>query len=373
MENIKNEKDDSENKNKNKIDYSLYSSEPEKLISLSQDQLKQNNFDQSIDIMKNAINLAQKKFGGENNIELVLFYNKYADALLEKMMITSNDKKNNKPLSDSEIAFEYLNNANIILKKYLEKYNDKDPSSLDQETIKYYLYLSHNYNLFAILEKINLDFEKATEYYKLSINYTKKYENKFSRNLAGLYFELAQILIYDPFNCLLSLYKSKVIMEHYLQNEITKANLDIKLIIDENDLDLENISFNSEKIFQNKEIIEKNDELSKEMENNLEIKEFVDIIKDIYNKIEIVISEINEYAFYIKNREQKGKGENNNDNSNNDGNRQEKLDLDFELNNNNFSKNMNKIRVINLKRSEPTNNDDDLIKREEEYSKEKFI
>ena len=373
MENIKNEQDNSENKNK--IDYSLYSSEPEKLISLSQDQLRKSNFDQSIDIIKNAINLAIKKFGGENNIKLVLFYNKYADVLLEKMIIASNDKNNNKPLSDSEIAFEYLNKANIILKKYLEKYNDKGPSTLDKETIKYYLYLSYNYNLFAILEKINLNFEKATEFYKLSINYTKKYENKFSRNLAGLYFELAQILIYDPFNCLLSLYKSKIIMEHYLQNEIIKANLNIKLIIDESDLDLDNISFNNDKIFQNKEIIEKNVDLIKEMENNLDIKEFVDIIKDIYNKIEIVISEINEYDFYIKNREQKVKGENNNDNGNNNGIGQEKLDLDFELNtnNNNFNKNMNKIRVINLKRSEPTNNDDDIKKIEEDYSKEKFI
>ena len=383
MENIKKEQDNSENKNK--IDYSLFSSEPEKLISLSTEQLRNNNYDQSIDILKNAINLAEKKFGGESNIELVLFYNKYANAFLEKIMLTShndinissiketstensNNPKTNKQKLESQIAFEYLNKANIILKKYLEKYDDKNPSTLDKEIIKYYLYLGYNYNLFAILEKINLDFEKATEYYKLSINYTKKYENKFSRNLASLYFELAQILIYDPFNCLLCLYKSKVIMEYYLQNEINKTNLDIKLIIDEKDLDLDKISYNSDKIFKNKKIIESNVDLIKEMEANLDIKEFVDIIKDINNKIENVISEINEYVFYVKNKEQKEKGENNN------GNSQEKLDFDFGVNNDVFNMKMNKIGVINLKRSEPTNNDSDIKKIEEEdYSKEKYI
>ena len=104
------------------------------------------------------------------------------------------------------------------------------------------------------------------------------------------------------------------------------------------------------------------------MEKNLDIKEFVDIIKDINNKIENVISEINEYVFYVKNKEQKEKGENNT------GNSQENLDFDFGVNNDVFNMKMNKIRIINLKRSEPTNNDSDIKKIEEEdYSKEKYI
>ena len=157
-------------------------------------------------------------------------------------------------------------------------------------------------------------------------------------------------------------------MEYYLQNEINKTNLDIKLIIDEKYLDLDKIAYNSDKIFKNKKIIESNVDLIKEMEANLDIKEFVDIIKDINNKIENVISEINEYVFYVKNKEQKEKGENNN------GNSQENLDFDFGVNNHVFNMKMNKIRIINLKRSEPTNNDSDIKKIEEEdYSKEKYI
>ena len=42
------------------IDYSLYSSQPDKLFIISQEELLNNNFSQSIDILKNSIVLAQK-------------------------------------------------------------------------------------------------------------------------------------------------------------------------------------------------------------------------------------------------------------------------------------------------------------------------
>ena len=362
------------------IDYSLYSSQPEKLISIAQEQQIKNNFAQSINILKHSVELAQKKFGGEYNIELVLFYNKYADSILQNMMANpnsntsisnikeeSNDNNiinNYIPASDSKTAFEYLSKANMILKRYLEQYNNKDKCTLDKDIIKYYLYLADNYNLLATLEKLNFNFENAINYYKLSINYTKKYDSIFSRNLAGLYFELAQILFYDPFNCLLSLYKSKVIMEYYLQREITKNNLNVKLIIEENDLELQLISYNNEKINQNKKIIENNIELNEAMKNNLVIKEFVDIIKDINGKIQNVVLEVEEYNIFRKRREQKRKDEKN------DRNNEDNLDLELEYKNNEIH--MNKISLINIKRSEPSNNDEDFLKMEQDYSKEKY-
>ena len=362
------------------IDYSLYSSQPEKLISIAQEQQIKNNFAQSINILKHSVELAQKKFGGVYNIELVLFYNKYADSILQNMMANpnsntsvsnikeeSNDNNvinNYIPASDSKTAFEYLSKANMILKRYLEQYNNKDKCTLDKDIIKYYLYLADNYNLLATLEKLNFNFENAINYYKLSINYTKKYDSIFSRNLAGLYFELAQILFYDPFNCLLSLYKSKVIMEYYLQREITKNNLNVKLIIEENDLELQLISYNNEKINQNKKIIENNIELNEAMKTNLVIKEFVDIIKDINGKIQNVVLEVEEYNIFRKRREQKRKDEKN------DRNNEDNLDLELEYKNNEIH--MNKISLINIKRSEPSNNDEDFLKMEQDYSKEKY-
>ena len=268
------------------------------------------------------------------------------------------------PASDSKTAFEYLSKANMILKRYLEQYNNKDKCTLDKDIIKYYLYLADNYNLLATLEKLNFNFENAINYYKLCINYTKKYDSIFSRNLAGLYFELAQILFYDPFNCLLSLYKSKVIMEYYLQREITKNNLNVKLIIEENDLELQLISYNNEKINQNKKIIENNIELNEAMKNNLVIKEFVDIIKDINGKIQNVVLEVEEYNIFRKRREQKRKVEKNYRNN------EDNLDLELEYKNNEIH--MNKISLINIKRSEPSNNDEDFLKMEQDYSKEKY-
>ena len=357
------------------IDYSLYSSQPDKLFIISQEELLNNNFSQSIDILKNSIVLAQKKYGGDNKIELAQFYNKYADAILQKISLSSHDNINitntkedndennhnnneNKLLDEVKKVYENLSKANKILNDYLEQYNDKDPISLDKEIKKYYLYLSDNYSLLALLEKILSNFEKSIEYYSMSIYYSKKYDIKFSRNLAGLYFELAQILLYDPFNCLLSLYKSKLIMEYHLQKEIIKSNLDIKLYIDEKDLGLTMLSHNSDKIYKNKDIIENNKDLINAMKENKNIEEFVDIIKDMNNKIENVILELKEYESFIKSRKQKEKdGEKNNE-------KNEVEDLII---------NMNKIKLINMKRKEPSNNDDDIKMIKEEFTKEKLL
>lgn len=367
---MKNEFKKSVDKN---IDYSLYSSDPEKLILIAEDYLIKNNFDVGLDILKNSINLAEKNFEGEHNINLVVFYKAYAENLIKKLLFLQNDdilniqeehnkEYQNKYYFECQLAYEYLNKANLILKEYLKNYDEKEPSSLNQEIIKHYLNLSDNYSSLATLEKINLNFENAIGYYKLSIFYTKKYGNAFSRNLAGLYFEIAQILLYDPFECLLSLYKSRLIMEFYLQKEINEINLDIKLNIDENDLNLESIPYNSDKIYINQEIIENKIESNKDLKNNKKINEFVDIIKNINNKIQNVILELKEFINFKKSKEKKEKGENNGEN------REENLQKN--LNNNNF--NFNKIKLINIKRSEPSNNDDDIIKMEEDYYKENF-
>ena len=296
---------DKNKEEQNDIDYSLYQDQPEKLFPLAQENFNKNKFEEGIAILEQAILIAIIKYGGEEKVELAQFYNKYADGLIQKLIASNTDflniqedapkdeqdgqdeqnsknnekaseeksevkdkeeKKapkeiNNERVEDDEIVYENLNAANLLLKNYLKDYDDKDPKTLDKSIIKYYLQLSDNYSLFASLEKINSDFKKADNYFKLSIEISKKYEDKFSRNLAGLYFEQAQILDFDPQHCLLSLYKSKVIMEHYLQNAIDKSNLKIKLDIDENDLDLDTLSYDSDKIFKNKDLISNNSEL----------------------------------------------------------------------------------------------------------------
>ena len=399
MENNKNEVEIKEGQNE--IDYSVYQEQPEKLFSIAQENFNKNKFEEGISILEQSILLAVKKFGGEEKVELAQFYNKYADGLIQKLMMSnvdflnlqeeasqnaqeekssSNENKkedkseekskdkerdekekkvtndiNNDIVGDDEIVYENLNAANLLLKNYLKDYDDKDPKILDKSIIKYYLQLSDNYSLFASLEKINSDFKKADDYYKLSIDICKKYDNKFSRNLAGLYFEEAQILDFDPQHCLLSLYKSKVIMEYYLQTEIDKHNLKIKLDIDEKDLDLDSLSYDNEKIFKNKDLILKNDNLINSAKENCDIEEFIDIIKDINIKLEDVILELKEYNLFLKTKEQMKK----------DGEKQNCFNTNIDM-----SKvvDLSKISIIKKKRKEPFNDKDDIKKPDEDIN-----
>ena len=99
------------------------------------------------------------------------FYNKYADAILQKISLSSHDNINitntkedndennhnnneNKLLDEVKKVYENLSKANKILNDYLEQYNDKDPISLDKEIKKYYLYLSDNYSLLALWKRV---------------------------------------------------------------------------------------------------------------------------------------------------------------------------------------------------------------------------
>ena len=378
--------------------YSSYADQPEKLFPLAQEQFNKNKFEDGLDILEQSINLAVKKFGGEEKIELAQFYNKYADGLIQKLMISNEDflnlqedeqakdvpdeqppkmneseekekdkdkdeekkalKEKNDIVGDDQIVYENLNAANLLLKNYLKQYDDKDPKSLDKSVIKYYLQLCDNYSLFASLEKINSDFKKADYYYKLSIDICKKYDNKFSRTLAGLYFEQAQILDFDPKNCLLSLYKSKIIMEQYLQMEINKTKLNIKLDIDEKDLDLDTLSYESEKIFKNKNLITNNTDLNNASKENCAIEEFIDIIKDINIKLEDVIMELKEYDIFLKTKEQMKKDENKQNCFNTNIDMSKVVDLST-------------VTLIKKKRKEPTNGKDDIQKPEESCKKQK--
>jgi len=378
--------------------YSSYADQPEKLFPLAQEQFNKNKFEDGLDILEQSINLAVKKFGGEEKIELAQFYNKYADGLIQKLMISNEDflnlqedeqakdvpdeqppkmneseekekdkdkdeekkalKEKNDIVGDDQIVYENLNAANLLLKNYLKQYDDKDPKTLDKSVIKYYLQLCDNYSLFASLEKINSDFKKADYYYKLSIDICKKYDNKFSRTLAGLYFEQAQILDFDPKNCLLSLYKSKIIMEQYLQMEINKTKLNIKLDIDEKDLDLDTLSYESEKIFKNKNLITNNTDLNNASKENCAIEEFIDIIKDINIKLEDVIMELKEYDIFLKTKEQMKKDENKQNCFNTNIDMSKVVDLST-------------VTLIKKKRKEPTNGKDDIQKPEESCKKQK--
>ena len=393
------------------INYSLYEEKPEKLFDLAQNYFNINKFDKGIEILEKSINLATKKFGGKNEIEMAQFYNKYSDGLIQKIIATKNnnnhfsfqieeqkinenssenknesekiieEKETNEEeeenendinleekekieedisIEDEDIAFANLHAANIILKNYLKEYDDKDPKEIGQIIIKYYLQLGDNYILFASFSKLYSDFQKANYYYELSIDIIKKYDNKYSRNLAGLYFEQAQILDFDPKKCLLLLYKSKIIMEYHFQIELNKSNVNIKLIIDEDELDLKTLSYDNKIIYKNKELI-KNDEIIKASKENENIEEFIDIIKNLEIKLENVILELKEHDKFIRSKEEKKK----------DTERQNKFNANqYILHNKNT--NITNISIMKGKRIEAFNDKDDVKQIEDNDSKEKI-
>ena len=393
------------------INYSLYEEKPEKLFDLAQNYFNINKFNKGIEILEKSINLATKKFGGKNEIEMAQFYNKYSDGLIQKIIATKNnnnhfsfqideqkinenssenknesekiieEKETNEEeeenandinleekeqieedisIEDEDIAFANLHAANIILKNYLKEYDDKDPKEIGQIIIKYYLQLGDNYILFASFSKLYSDFPKANYYYELSIDIIKKYDDKYSRNLAGLYFEQAQILDFDPKKCLLLLYKSKIIMEYHFQIELNKSNVNIKLIIDEDELDLKTLSYDNKIIYKNKELIN-NDEIIKAAKENENIEEFVDIIKNLDIKLENVILELKEHDKFMRSKEEKKK----------DTERQNKINA-----NQNILHNKNtiitNISIMKGKRIEAFNDKDDVKQIEDNDTKEKI-
>ena len=112
--------------------------------------------------------------------------------------------------------------------------------------------------------------------------------------------KITQVLDYDPHKCLLVLFKAKLIMEYHLKLALENSNL--KIEIDDNDLELNEIKTDDKRIYLNRNIIE-SEEMNKEAKNNSKIDEFQGIIKDIYPKIEDVILEINEFEQYTKEKE----------------------------------------------------------------------
>ena len=110
-----------EKEKKSDINYSLYAENPEKLFPIAQEQFNKNNFEEGIDILEQSILLAVKKFGGEEKIELVQFYHKYADGILQKLLYSNNDILNVQ--EDEEIGSK---NKEEEPKEEKEKDKEKD-------------------------------------------------------------------------------------------------------------------------------------------------------------------------------------------------------------------------------------------------------
>ena len=353
-------------KSEQDIDYNSYKDEPDKLFLLAEQDFDKNEFEKGLQILEKSINLALEKYGSETKIEMAKYFNEYGGGLIRKLMENDDilnlpnepienkenennentnlkkeekeekkdentnlqneekkeeniskdknedeEKQNEQEDSDENIALENLGAANKLYTDYLKEYDDKEVSTLSKEVINYYLELADNYYNIGSFQRVKSDYPTAANLFEKAISIRKKYGDKYSRKLASLYFEEAQVLDFDPHKCLLVLFKAKLIMEYHLKLALENSNSNLIIEINDNDLELNEIKTDDKRIYLNRNIIE-SEEMNKEAKNNSKIDEFQGIIKDIYPKIEDVILEINEFAQYTKEKEKMLNGGNDN-------------------------------------------------------------
>jgi hypothetical protein len=211
--------------------------------------------------------------------------------------------------SDEQVALENLLFSEKIYKTYLEKYEDENPEELktkSPEIIKLFFDLSNVYQKFGELEMCKSDFKSSIEFFTKSLEIRQKYDFKFSRAIAELYFNMATAYDFDAKLCLLSYYKTKIIMEYHLKEELNKHNLKHladRIVVNEQDLNLSSVLTTSTNLRTNKEV-EGGYELNSENVLKIEdIEELVSIISELNQKIDDVIIDINDFEKYKKEKE----------------------------------------------------------------------
>lgn len=127
------------------------------------------------------------------------------------------------------------------------------------------------------------DFKAAASWYEKALSIRKKYDDKFSRVIAEIYFNLASVCDFDANKCLLSYYKTKIILEYHLKEGLKKNGMESladTIIINESDLDVEQTpKKQSIKFF--KEAVE-----NKTGENIPEaVSELADVVSQVYQKV----------------------------------------------------------------------------------------
>jgi tetratricopeptide (TPR) repeat protein len=260
----------------------------EELIPIARQMIKLKKYEKALEILEAAIEkVIQKHNGDEIHIECALYYFHYADSIITKLMDEedlfdnhyetetthniqdnpndSNDEyeegRSNAELPcDEEIAFENL----AVAEKILLNQNDKSSQDL----------LANVYLKMGELEMCKSDFKKAIPYFEKALKIRKQMEDKFSRAIAEIYFNMGSIYDFDSNKCLLCYYKTKIIIEYHLKNMLKEVGDDIK--INEDELDLEEI--NKDNIIFYKNLI-MNENISEEA------AELIDIINHIYTKV----------------------------------------------------------------------------------------
>lgn len=191
---------------------------------------------------------------------------------------------------DEDIAFDNLAFAeSIYLENLKEFYNSESQEVLKKdisEEIKSLLFgLAEVYLKMGDLETCKSDFQMAVDKYLKALKIRKDFDNKFSRIIAEIYFNMAKVYDFDAKKCLLCFVKARLIMEFHIKQKLVeagKALLAEKIQIDESLLDKEEIDYKS--IKAKNDLYYENEEFIKEtLPSN--ILDLTDIIKQLDVKV----------------------------------------------------------------------------------------
>lgn len=162
-------------------------------------------------------------------------------------------------LQDEDVAADNLAFAESIylenLKDYINPNKDngstEEPTKTIPEDVKTLFFgLAEVYLKMGELETCKSDFQMAVEKYQKALEIRKKHDNKFSRAIAEIYFNMAKVYDFDAKKCLTCFVKARLIMEYHVKQKLVEANkaeLADKIVIDESLLDKEEIDYKSVK------------------------------------------------------------------------------------------------------------------------------
>jgi len=125
------------------------------------------------------------------------------------------------------------------------------------------------------------DFPAAVDYFLQALEIRKKYDDKYSREIAEIYFLLAGAYDFDIKKSLVCYYKTMILMEHHLKLELNKLNFHKQESweekVDKINLDFEEI--NEKDIVLDKKLIQTS------FGDNQTISELRDILAELFEKV----------------------------------------------------------------------------------------
>ncbi len=199
-------------------------------------------------------------------------------------------------LCDEDIALDNLLMAENIYKEFLADYLEDDLSKKDKEVsediLKEIFGLAEVYLKMGDLETCKSDFPEAVEKYLKALKIRKQFDNKFSRCIAEIYFNLHKVYDFDTVKCFTCIVKARLIMEYHIKNklsELGKNNLCEHIEINESLLDLEDMDYKTIKL-KNKLYYENIEFSNESLPNN--INDLVEIVKELDQKVNLKIINI---------------------------------------------------------------------------------